>query len=317
MTGHYGIYHKSQAIIKNDTSTTAIEFLFFPKLPGELRAKIWQMSLPGPRLLCADRINLNEVSLPPTLFRVSQEARGEALKRFSELWKLDNVNGPYRPMWIDPKADNIFLKMPPPFGFMDDPRAKPRVSSAESLVLDASEVWQVWDLGYDRFIDEFNFMLHYPKLKKITLLLAPLPTTSRSFDSGKSAVATKFNILPALKMPIVEWPATFSPDITQTDFFHRDCMEEIENQGWKGYFTIVHDFGHRSSVSRGQPAQSKVRGGQAYPEQIHEKLREFLTAFEKAMAKMARKDPGWQLPLIELSHAEVDSWEDIDLSRDW
>lgn len=71
-------------------------FIYFNKLPAELRVKIWKYLLPGPRIVpVAFDIRghgLLSTAKPPTLLRVSREARLEAQREYPPAFAIDGVS---------------------------------------------------------------------------------------------------------------------------------------------------------------------------------------------------------------------------------
>ncbi|KAK0124487.1 hypothetical protein ONS95_009439 [Cadophora gregata] len=75
----------------------ATEFHLFPNLPAELRFRIWNLSLPGPRMVVLhyNQLTSRAVSstLAPVLFHTTRESRCEAMKQYmltnvrSCIWK--------------------------------------------------------------------------------------------------------------------------------------------------------------------------------------------------------------------------------------
>src|SRR6266536_5413670 len=108
-------------------------FDFFPKLPAELRLKIWRMTFPVDRLVnlnyCPDfpdideqiRAMLLEAGLPiVTALYVNKESRNEALRNYCLLFKEDSrrlpqnahirPTTPYsRPFCLNTKLDRIYI----------------------------------------------------------------------------------------------------------------------------------------------------------------------------------------------------------------
>jgi hypothetical protein len=92
------------------------EFTKFPKLPPELRLRIWSHSLPDPRIVTIEqsltrakdyRISCQN-RVPGTLL-VNRESREVALKRYSlRFTTFENVYGP--PVYFDFNRDVICLK---------------------------------------------------------------------------------------------------------------------------------------------------------------------------------------------------------------
>jgi hypothetical protein len=92
------------------------EFTKFPKLPPELRLRIWSHSLPDPRIVTIERILTRpkdyrvscQNRVPGTLL-VNRESREVALKRYSlRFMTFENVYGP--PVYFDFSRDVICLK---------------------------------------------------------------------------------------------------------------------------------------------------------------------------------------------------------------
>ncbi|KAH6719818.1 hypothetical protein BKA61DRAFT_707737 [Leptodontidium sp. MPI-SDFR-AT-0119] len=93
----------------------ATEFHIFPKLPAELRFKIWILSLPGPRVveLHYNALTSRAVSSTPApaALHTSRESHEEALKQYSLLFEDSVLNAT---VYIDVSIDT--LSLPPPRG---------------------------------------------------------------------------------------------------------------------------------------------------------------------------------------------------------
>lgn len=98
------------------------QFIFFPKLPIELRLKIWREALPGPRIIEAyydyhessdgDISNgvIRTNQPPPVLLSVCFESREEALRQYISICNPEDfreVN--YCHVLLDPCKDTLFI----------------------------------------------------------------------------------------------------------------------------------------------------------------------------------------------------------------
>jgi hypothetical protein len=102
-----------------NTSNPLQLFTCFPKLPIELRLKIWKEALPGPRILPVEcRFNFVQgieqkhfivTTPPPVAFHVSRESRQEALKKYTS--RLDTTSNTSN-FWIGPVNDTIYMAWP-------------------------------------------------------------------------------------------------------------------------------------------------------------------------------------------------------------
>ncbi|KAH7360724.1 hypothetical protein BKA65DRAFT_533972 [Rhexocercosporidium sp. MPI-PUGE-AT-0058] len=88
----------------------ATEFLLFPKLPAELRFKIWILSLPCLRTVELHYNALNSHTMSstpaPAAFYTSRESRREALKQYSLLFEDYVLNSS---AYIDVRTDTLYL----------------------------------------------------------------------------------------------------------------------------------------------------------------------------------------------------------------
>ncbi|KAL5326749.1 hypothetical protein ACEPPN_004438 [Leptodophora sp. 'Broadleaf-Isolate-01'] len=88
----------------------ATEFHIFPKLPAELRFKIWILSLPGPRVveLHYNALTSRAVSSTPApaALHTSRESHEEALKQYSLLFEDSVLNAT---VYIDVSIDTLYL----------------------------------------------------------------------------------------------------------------------------------------------------------------------------------------------------------------
>jgi hypothetical protein len=87
------------------------KFIFFPKLPTELRLNIWKLVIPGPRLFHIDPTQsgtwgLGGSSVAPDLFLVCQEARSVIRERYNA-YQGNNVRSPV--MYCDFDTDYLVL----------------------------------------------------------------------------------------------------------------------------------------------------------------------------------------------------------------
>ncbi|PVH78999.1 hypothetical protein DL98DRAFT_633380 [Cadophora sp. DSE1049] len=78
------------AAMDSDITTTLKEFTLFPKLPAEMRCKIWFHSLPGPRVVEIDYqhpgawvCRQESQGTPSGMLRANKESRAEFLKYYS------------------------------------------------------------------------------------------------------------------------------------------------------------------------------------------------------------------------------------------
>jgi 2EXR family len=100
------------------TTGTIGQFIFFPKLPMELRLKIWTLALPGPRIIeIYQNFNIgirfgNEIQAnnpPPALFHVNREAREVASKKYMKLYNNIDSQLYFCHPRFDPNEDTIFI----------------------------------------------------------------------------------------------------------------------------------------------------------------------------------------------------------------
>jgi len=110
-------------------------FYPFPRLPIELRNKIWQLALPGPRhvnieiAFCSDRPggtcspfrHREEFVAPPIALSINRESRQETLRKYQVLYPYDFytnlvLSRSYRvcnkklaPIFIDPTVDTVYI----------------------------------------------------------------------------------------------------------------------------------------------------------------------------------------------------------------
>jgi hypothetical protein len=74
-----------------NASMALTEFELFPKLPLELRRKVWKMALPGPRVIEVKFVvdgrknNHRFCAKIPVLLHVSQESRTEAMREYPQV----------------------------------------------------------------------------------------------------------------------------------------------------------------------------------------------------------------------------------------
>jgi hypothetical protein len=88
-------------------------FTLFPKLPTELRLKIWKYALPGPRAIRVQRNwptmsgPIRAVAKPPAVLQTNSESRQLAM-RFYELSFNSAIKG--RPINIDYQVDALYME---------------------------------------------------------------------------------------------------------------------------------------------------------------------------------------------------------------
>ncbi len=87
---------------------TSQEFIFFPKLPVELRDMIWKFPLPEPRIVEISGSRSRPINLSvPVILQVNQEARRLAKKHYSlELKNLRKQGQVY----VDFNVDTLLIK---------------------------------------------------------------------------------------------------------------------------------------------------------------------------------------------------------------
>lgn len=276
-----------------DFSVPATEFAYFPKLPLELRRKIWQAALPsGPRLLRIEGLRHDiDIPLPSQIAIVSQEARTETIRQYPELWRFQAlVQGKpsSRCIRLDPKVDLPCLAFPQLGGQSSDLHIScSMVTSIEHLVIDAADVWQRWKFGTE-LLHDFDFLSHYNNLKKISLLVKSLCTPS---ETNTSIVSTSFELLPALSIPIAQWPAKLPRDVLfdEVQLLDLSCMVAIFRSGWKG--RRLENYPRRG-----------VHG-------FHANLRGLSRKFNEMVNQMALDKPDWKVPIVELAWVRGEKWK--------
>ena len=119
------------ATIESAISTTLDKFTLFPKLPAEMRCKIWFHSLSGPRIVEVDLESQGEwfcrqesQGRPCGMLRANKEYRTEFLNHYSPFLEvlvpvmidenIDDPQNPYRLVlgsvtYIDPKIDTLYI----------------------------------------------------------------------------------------------------------------------------------------------------------------------------------------------------------------
>jgi len=112
---------KIEALSDDLFTTGAIgRFIFFPKLPVELRLEIWSLALPGPRVIevfqnlekeyNGERKSEIKVNNPPlTLFHVNREAREVASNKYMRLSNVSSSSLDFCRARFDPNKDTIFI----------------------------------------------------------------------------------------------------------------------------------------------------------------------------------------------------------------
>jgi hypothetical protein len=98
------------------------EFTLFPKLPVELRLKIWRAALPGPRIIEAyydyeESVNgdisdgvIRTNQPPPVLLSVCHESREETLRKYITICKPENFREvEHCHLLMGPSKDTLFI----------------------------------------------------------------------------------------------------------------------------------------------------------------------------------------------------------------
>lgn len=96
-------------------------FSLFPKLPIEIRLKIWRLALRERRRIIELGVSHNRVSLltpDPTVFNVNQESRGEAIQALTcfSFFPLERMGSRG---YVQPQTDIIYLHPGPSWPHMD------------------------------------------------------------------------------------------------------------------------------------------------------------------------------------------------------
>jgi hypothetical protein len=97
----------------NSPEKSSPTFTLFPKLPTELRLKIWKYALPGPRAIRVQRAwstlsrRIRAVAKPPAVLQINSESRQLAL-RFYEVSFNNAIKG--RPIGIDYQVDALYME---------------------------------------------------------------------------------------------------------------------------------------------------------------------------------------------------------------
>jgi hypothetical protein len=97
----------------NSPENSSPTFTLFPKLPTELRLKIWKYALPGPRAIKVQRgwptfsHRIRAVAKPPAVLQTNSESRQLAM-RFYELSFNNAIKG--RPISIDYQVDALYME---------------------------------------------------------------------------------------------------------------------------------------------------------------------------------------------------------------
>jgi hypothetical protein len=170
-------------------------FSLFQSLPVELRAKIWEASLPGPRLVETRFLNMRchlpTPRLPTPLLHISQEAREVALRSYRPLYRLSS---PLPLIYIDPNVDILFVnehiqRLDEVLSEMD-----PDILHSLRHIALESMMMFVFSTIVGRF---FPCLLRLSSLEIITVTLPP---TEPELEGG---YAVLFDLL---KVPMAEWP---------------------------------------------------------------------------------------------------------------
>jgi 2EXR family len=95
--------------------TTSPTFTLFPKLAVELRLRIWELALPGPRLVemrsdACPRDNSHRST--PSILHVCSESRAEALKWYTAL-PLGLASDPLRAVYVNFEIDTLYFSVDP------------------------------------------------------------------------------------------------------------------------------------------------------------------------------------------------------------
>jgi hypothetical protein len=94
------------------------QFIFFPKLPVEIRLEIWRLALPSPRIIevfqtlekLYERKSEIKVNNPPlTLLHVNREAREVASNKYMLLSNVSASSLDFYHARLDPNKDTIFI----------------------------------------------------------------------------------------------------------------------------------------------------------------------------------------------------------------
>jgi hypothetical protein len=178
---------KIEALSESFLTTNPVgQFIFFPKLPIELRLKIWELTFPGPRIieiykqeLCRSeyQIEIQANNPPLTLFHVNREAREVASKKYIPLTEscLSLIRGDTEVYCchakFDPVQDTIYI----PWSVDLDDNTQFFLMNGEYWSVDACAKVQylaidsqMWQSGSDLF--ELMF-IDFTALKEFTIVV--------------------------------------------------------------------------------------------------------------------------------------------------
>ncbi|KAH7418386.1 hypothetical protein BKA64DRAFT_198050 [Cadophora sp. MPI-SDFR-AT-0126] len=106
----------NQEVGIQEPDTEELKFTLFPKLPVELRFKIWRDAQPHPRVIdiifTEDSPNHSfSTATPPVLLYVCRESRSETLRIYKGVSKLmkSSTADVHRPIYIDPLEDVLLI----------------------------------------------------------------------------------------------------------------------------------------------------------------------------------------------------------------
>ncbi|KAH7416761.1 hypothetical protein BKA64DRAFT_636160 [Cadophora sp. MPI-SDFR-AT-0126] len=166
------------------------DFTLFPKLPTEIRLKIWFHSLPGPRVIEIDRTmgvgstwccRKESQGIPSGLLRANRESRREFLRFYSRFLKV-NINKtsnapidrwPNSATYICPAIDPVYIcanRLHDTNILTDSMEALSKIEVMKNVEVLACEFLDVV-LCYDNYEPNVN---HLPSLKSILVVMADL-----------------------------------------------------------------------------------------------------------------------------------------------
>ncbi|KAH8795455.1 hypothetical protein BGZ57DRAFT_947028 [Hyaloscypha finlandica] len=176
--GQTAVAHEYSPSQPNTVEGTPVlqEFTLFPRLPAELRLRIWAASKPGPRVVEIEfdnRLSFETLSptSPPSLLAVCRDSRNETLKFYRKLLKPSNNGRWFQTIYFDPHTDILYL-----------PEGVSRIGNFHSVLqdIDPGILVRIQHLALDLSSweenvsedEDFRILREFENLQRATIVLA-------------------------------------------------------------------------------------------------------------------------------------------------
>jgi hypothetical protein len=217
------MYHLSNALLSlklGDIVPAAKTFTPFTKLPLELRLKIWKLAAPEPGIFSVFGPwvirNNTDITIPalrklPAMLMVNTEARSQALKLFSPLFRYQIG----KIVYFDQENDTLYFKDVTAMRlfFTNSPQFERRIS-CERIKYVAFNPWPICPIGGRPYYLLAYILWQLPYVEEATIIVDPNEAAILTdIDKAKMAMDTYLCLEPYARSAVATYPDRNIPDI--------------------------------------------------------------------------------------------------------